>query len=108
MLPLDPAHPRDRLESVMNAVNANAVLCSADQAGWISGCKNKTDDSYRPRSDNPVISGRTALSNALYVIFRSGSSGERKGCVMEHRAFCSMVPHLARAPYLGLLCASCS
>ncbi|RDL32391.1 HC-toxin synthetase-like protein [Venustampulla echinocandica] len=105
MVPLDPAHPRDRLEFIMNAVNANAVLCSADQAGWISGCKKKTaivvDDSYRPSSDHQVISGRTALSNALYVIFTSGSSGEPKGCVMEHRAFCSMVPHLARGALFG-------
>src|SRR5690606_9969646 len=50
MVPLDPAHPRDRLEFIMNAVNAKTVLCSSDQADWISQCANKTaivvDDSY--------------------------------------------------------------
>ncbi|CAG9998538.1 unnamed protein product [Clonostachys byssicola] len=105
MVPLDPGHPRDRLEFIMNAVKANAVLCSADQASWISECKNKTaivvDDRFGPSPDNQVISGRTALSNALYVVFTSGSSGEPKGCVMEHRGFCSMVPNLAQSALFG-------
>jgi amino acid adenylation domain-containing protein len=105
MVPLDPGHPRDRLEFIMNAVNANAVLCSSDQASWISECKDKTaivvDDRFGPGPDNQAISGRTALSNALYVVFTSGSSGEPKGCVMEHRGFCSMVPNLARSALFG-------
>ena len=105
IVPLDPNHPRDRLEYIMNAVDADIVLCSADQAEWISQCKNKTaiavDDSFGPKSDQEAVSGRTALSNALYVVFTSGSSGQPKGCVMEHRAFCSMVPHLERAALFG-------
>ncbi|VUC37662.1 unnamed protein product [Clonostachys rosea] len=105
MVPLDPGHPRDRLEFIMNAVNANAILCSADQANWISECKDKTavvvDDRFGPGPDNQVVSGRTALSNALYVVFTSGSSGEPKGCVMEHRGFCSMVPNLAKSALFG-------
>jgi amino acid adenylation domain-containing protein len=105
MVPLDPAHPRDRLGFIMNAVNAKTVLCSADQASWISQCTNKTaivvDDSYQPSPDQKTIRGRTGVSNALYVIFTSGSSGEPKGCVVEHQAFCSMVPHLAWGTLFG-------
>ncbi|CAH0021010.1 unnamed protein product, partial [Clonostachys rhizophaga] len=80
----------------------NLLVIQPKSASSANLCKNKTaivvDDRFGPGPDNQVISGRTALFNALYVVFTSGSSGEPKGCVME---LCSMVPNLAQSALFG-------
>ena len=105
IVPMDPSHPRTRLEFIINAVEASVVLCSSDQAGWLSQCCKKVlvvDPSLErlPNSTNSVIK-RTSLSSALYVIYTSGSSGVAKGCIIEHRAFCSSVLHHAKGALFG-------
>lgn len=105
MVPMDPDHPRNRLEYIVKAVNAKIVLCSSDQTGWISGCGRTAVVVNSSVLDMPspetAPRGRTRLDSPLYVIFTSGSSGEPKGCVIEHKAFCAIVPCLSKSVLFG-------
>lgn len=105
MVPMDPAHPQSRLEFIVDAVGAKTVLCSPDQAGWITKfgktaivVESSVDELPSPKH---APSGRTRLNSSLYVIFTSGSSGEPKGCIVEHKAFGSIVPHLTKGVLFG-------
>ncbi|MCJ1261333.1 hypothetical protein MMC22_001197 [Lobaria immixta] len=105
IVPMDPAHPRTRLEFIIKAVKAKVALCSSDQAEWLSECCEKVivvDSSLqRLPSPNGSVIKRTSLSSALYIIFTSGSTGEPKGCIIEHGAFCSSVLHHAKGALFG-------
>lgn len=84
-LPLDLAHPDERLARILASARPVCVLAEADVQARLGG--------------GPVLASTqwTALSfaapwrqpspdDAAYVIYTSGSTGEPKGVVIEHRA----------------------
>jgi len=84
-LPLDPAHPDERLARILASARPACVLAEADLQARLG--------------EVPVLAPTqwTALSfaapwappspdDAAYVIYTSGSTGEPKGVVIEHRA----------------------
>ncbi|HBS56733.1 MAG TPA: non-ribosomal peptide synthetase [Stenotrophomonas sp.] len=84
-LPLDPAHPDERLARILASARPTCVLAEADVQARLG--------------EVPVLAPTqwTAVSfaapwvppspdDAAYVIYTSGSTGEPKGVVIEHRA----------------------
>ena len=90
-VPVDRAHPVERIAAVLDAVGAVCVLtCGADTAAGAGA---------RPvvRIDGLDVSGRSAeaitdadrlaalgVDNTAYVIFTSGSTGAPKGVAVSH------------------------
>ncbi len=92
--PLDATQPTARLRSLSSKLNAKILLCSADLAGSLSSVTGRvlpvgtatiipTQDMLQTRTY------RATPTNVAYVLWTSGSTGEPKGVVIEHRAYCS-------------------
>ncbi|KAH8723175.1 hypothetical protein GQ44DRAFT_761196 [Phaeosphaeriaceae sp. PMI808] len=92
---LDPSHPEERRQFIMNQVSAKLVLASSQHSAiFTSSIDTLTinDDMLRNLS-TPSSSPSSSVkpSSLMYVIFTSGSTGMPKGCMVEHRNFCSGV-----------------
>ncbi|MCJ1469343.1 hypothetical protein MMC07_007976 [Pseudocyphellaria aurata] len=101
-VPLDPTHPKKRLESIIREVGAGLLLCSEQCFDIVSGISNETiivnlaSLEQLPLRDSPACSTVTP-QNAIYIMFTSGSTGKPKGCVLEHVACCSSVAQLTKS-----------
>ncbi|MBX6381891.1 MAG: amino acid adenylation domain-containing protein, partial [Microbispora sp.] len=83
-LPLDPEHPRGRLEYVLNDAGAAVVVTSPDLHDRLPGgitAVHLGDDAPEPGgSPEPAAPGDLA-----YVIYTSGTTGRPKGVAVQHR-----------------------
>lgn len=84
-VPLDPAHPTARLESLVKTVQAKVMLCSLKYTEYLKPVVDilipLSDDSLPELSVNESRTGPltgVTSENAAYVIFTSGSTGEPK------------------------------
>lgn len=93
---LDPSHPIDRLNGIVNDTRASVILTSPslkdllDTADRVTVQVNRNALEAMPRPSESTMLRTTATpDNAAYLIFTSGSTGKPKGTILEHRAFCS-------------------
>ncbi|GFE13224.1 hypothetical protein Sgleb_12710 [Streptomyces glebosus] len=100
-LPLDPAHPADRLTFMLADIAPVAVVTTPELRATV---RSLTDIPVVP-SDDPAIAQRPSgplttvirrPEHAAFVIFTSGSTGRPKAVVVEHR---SLVAYLAWATH---------
>ncbi|KAF6826550.1 non-ribosomal peptide synthetase [Colletotrichum plurivorum] len=96
MVPLDPAHPRDRKSFILQSITAEVVLTSAQNAEMFSGMDVQVvvvgPDLFVRLNDiqaAPFSSRGVQPQNAATVLFTSGSTGTPKGVIQEHRTLCS-------------------
>ena len=99
---LDVTHPRDRLRSISQQVGATVVLSSASHyelAQCLAHTVVKVDRASLDDLANDVTRPlpRFSSSNALYVVFTSGSTGVPKAAVVTHRNFASAIRHQQQA-----------
>src|SRR5690606_24246692 len=98
-LPLDLAHPADRLAFMLRDAGAAAVVLTEQVAGKVPGV-----DGVRPvvldgpeaaallaRAEPGGAFPPVALDQAAYVIYTSGSTGRPKGVVVPHEGVGSLV-----------------
>jgi amino acid adenylation domain-containing protein len=89
-LPLDPEHPRERLDFVIEDAGAKTVVTERrllDHLGEIDAiavCLDSDAADLEERSAENPAAGATPESLA-YVIYTSGSTGRPKGVQVEHR-----------------------
>ncbi|WP_395844890.1 amino acid adenylation domain-containing protein [Archangium violaceum] len=97
-VPLDPAHPADRLSFMMEDCRAPLLLTQAhlvDTLPAFSGQVLRLDTDWQSlavHGDAP-LRHRTTPDNLAYIIYTSGSTGRPKGVMVPHRG----VPNLVQA-----------
>ncbi|MGN9757637.1 amino acid adenylation domain-containing protein [Streptomyces sp. SD31] len=99
-LPLDLAHPADRLAYMIEDSGAALVVGTEQVAGKIPEVAGvpvvlldapETVTELDALPDVPVGGGPVALDQAAYVIYTSGSTGRPKGVVVPHEGIASLV-----------------
>ncbi|UUS13971.1 amino acid adenylation domain-containing protein [Stenotrophomonas sp. CD2] len=84
-LPLDLAHPDERLARILSSAQPACVLAAAEVSARMDGVPVLAPDQWTALSFAAPWAD-PAPSDAAYVIYTSGSTGEPKGVVIEHRA----------------------
>ncbi|KAM0461612.1 hypothetical protein ACHAPV_004320 [Trichoderma viride] len=99
---MDPSHPVNRLETIINDVGAKTVLSSEKTRSIFSesiqdkiGIVDAKTIAIFPEADDVLETG-VMPCNAAYVIFTSGSTGNPKGAIIEHEAYSSSAVECAR------------
>ncbi len=102
-LPLDPSHPRERLEWVLRDSGAVAILSQpgsgAPDNGLIQLDARHLEGSAEGSEDNPApLAGP---EDVAYVLYTSGSTGRPKGVEVRHRGMVNFLASMANEPGLG-------
>ncbi|HIE1100463.1 amino acid adenylation domain-containing protein [Stenotrophomonas maltophilia] len=84
-LPLDLAHPDERLARILASAKPACVLAAADVSARMSTVPVLAPEQWTALSFAAPWAD-PAPDDAAYVIYTSGSTGEPKGVVIEHRA----------------------
>ena len=88
-LPLDPAYPRERVETILEDARPAVMLTEEKlidklpQHGARVVCLDRNDVSDLGEVD-AAITSRSQLENLAYVIYTSGSTGKPKGVMVTH------------------------
>ncbi|WP_044621684.1 non-ribosomal peptide synthetase [Photobacterium gaetbulicola] len=96
-VPLDPAFPADRINSVLADAECAVVICSPITAGLVcdSDIPKISPAEMWPRLDSHYSSKNIDVlvedSSLAYVIYTSGSTGKPKGVQIEHQALSNFI-----------------
>ena len=94
-LPVDPGYPQERLEAMLQGVQASIVITQGE-AGLSGSAHVHVVDlgSSRSEIEQQSIANPGQLSHPsdlIYVIFTSGSTGRPKGAAVYHQSFTNLV-----------------
>ncbi|MBV9788758.1 MAG: amino acid adenylation domain-containing protein, partial [Chloroflexi bacterium] len=89
-VPLDPDYPQERLDFMLEDMQASLILTQSALTGLFSGFTGTIlplDTSAALLTDQPTDNPEclTTPTNAVYAIYTSGSTGKPKGAINEHR-----------------------
>ena len=103
---LNPAHPIDRLQSIINDTAATVIITSPDHEGTFESIVNHVvavDASSLKKLPVPENTWRSPVkpNNPGFVVFTSGSTGKPKGIILEHRALCTSAREHGAAMRIG-------
>lgn len=89
-LPIDPAFPKDRIQTLINESKMNILISESKLVNLFdeyNGTRLNIDEFpfKQLKADKIQLFSTVNAKNAAYVIFTSGSTGIPKGVVIEHR-----------------------
>ncbi len=105
-VPLDTAHPPDRLAFLLDDARLSVIVTRRDLAGSLPPCRaarveleelaaEEGLEGEDPDGADDAVPD-TLLDSLAYVIYTSGSTGRPKGTGVSHRALARHCLHLAR------------
>ncbi|MBV9772347.1 MAG: amino acid adenylation domain-containing protein, partial [Gemmatimonadetes bacterium] len=103
-VPLDPAHPAERLAYVLEDSGAGLVLTGGRTADALpADVPRLVLDAEAPPSSAPDPAPRwdTDPASLAYVLYTSGSTGRPKGVLVEHRSLVAFLHAMRRRPGMG-------
>lgn len=89
-LPLDPAHPDERLARILASARPACVLAGDAEAARFGAWPLLAPAQWHADTD-VALGAAVEPGDAAYVIYTSGSTGEPKGVVVEHRAIVNRI-----------------
>jgi len=103
-LPLDPWHPTDRLELVLEDAKASLLLTDENLAARLRTdarvvCLDSEENLWA-RESGADLDGVCTPETLAYVIYTSGSTGRPKGVAIEHSALTNLLRSMEREPGL--------
>ncbi|MBS0263261.1 MAG: amino acid adenylation domain-containing protein, partial [Planctomycetes bacterium] len=94
-VPLDPDMPLPRLQFIIEDAELRWIVTSPQQAGLFAAgdCQTLTVDTTQPLTPVPLSnpSPRATLDHPVYLLYTSGSTGQPKGVIVEHRQLLNYV-----------------
>ena len=84
-VPLDPAHPPERLRYLVEDARIGVVVGDPEQAAERGLAGTPVLDPRAGENPGPVPGVAISAEDPAYVIYTSGSTGRPKGCVVSHR-----------------------
>ncbi|KAK3685288.1 hypothetical protein B0T22DRAFT_465275 [Podospora appendiculata] len=114
-VPLDPAHPIERRQQIIEETAAKMVLVSATTETTFRGARASVptiiivvsptfiQSLRRLRSGRPSTAHLPSVGSdhIAYVYYTSGSTGRPKGVVVDHRAICTSMSAQAEAFHIN-------
>ncbi|KAJ5346304.1 hypothetical protein N7541_008786 [Penicillium brevicompactum] len=99
-VPLDPKHPRQRLETIIESVGARTVIASASNKDLVQDITSQVlilDPSQIQSAPEVDFKSRSQPHDTSFVMFTSGSTGKPKGVVHDHASVASSALNHASA-----------
>ena len=90
-LPIDPAHPDERIARIVGSAKPCLALIAEDQRARLTAVSGMPEALAPEQWQHSPDESQGSLpevdpANLAYVIYTSGSTGEPKGVMIEHRA----------------------
>ena len=99
-VPLDPRHPRERLDAVL--ADSGATILLVDRPQNLTTSAKVLSLLEQAEENESITLPLPAAADALaYVIYTSGSTGKPKGVAIEHGALMNLLLSMQRTPGLA-------